>query len=384
MLFVTVLVIILLAGAEVDLFIPSFPDLIRQYNLSPALVQLTVSVNFLSYCITSLFVGSMGDRFGRRPVIIYSLLIFILGSIFCAFAPSFPLLVAGRFFQGIGMAGPAVLGYVVIADTVPAEKQPGLLGGLNGMVTLAMAVAPIIGSYINIAFGWRGNFIALLILSIIALLMAVLFVPNTVKPNPNISLSLKGYLPLLQSWKYMRIFLIICLPATSYWVFIAMGPIVYMEGLDVPIEHFGYYQGAIAGTFSIVSILSLFILGRYSHAACLNIGLWLMFAGATVVLIVGVFIPDHPCLITAAMCLYALPIVFPMNILYPKSLDTVPNSKARAAAMINFGRLAFSAIGVELVSFFYTGYFMPVSILIFLCAFGAILLRKNNLLSTSS
>ena len=128
MLFLTILLTIILAGAEVDLFIPSFPDLIYQFNLSPLSVQLTLSMNFLSYCVSSLFVGNLGDRYGRKPVIIGGLVIFILGSIFCVFASSFPLLVIGRFLQGIGMAGPSVLGYVVIADIIPKEKQAGLMG----------------------------------------------------------------------------------------------------------------------------------------------------------------------------------------------------------------------------------------------------------------
>ncbi len=378
MLFITVLVTIILAGAEIDLFIPSFPNLIHEFNLSPILVQLTLSMNFLSYCVSSLFVGSMGDRFGRRPIIIGGLVVFIIGSICCVFAPSFPLLVIGRFLQGIGMAGPAVLGYVVIADITPIEKQAGLMGTLNGVITFAMAFAPVVGSYINIYFGWQGNFVVLLGLGILSLVMSLIFIPNTSQPNKAVSLSLTGYLPLLKSWSFMRLFLIICLLVSCYWVFIGMGPILYMEDMNVPIEHFGFYQGAIAGIFSVMSIVSPMILKKVSQTTCLHLGLWSLMGLSFVLLGISLFIIDTPWIITLGMSLYVMPFVFPINIMYPESLDILPDFKGRAAAMINFGRLAFSAIGIEVVSYLYTGTFLPIAVFMFVFTLVAFVIAKST------
>ncbi|MDP3641422.1 MAG: multidrug effflux MFS transporter [Alphaproteobacteria bacterium] len=378
MLFLTVLITIILAGAEVDLFIPSFPNLIREFNLSPILVQLTLSMNFLSYCVSSLFVGSMGDRYGRRPIIIGGLIVFIIGSIFCVFAPSFPLLVIGRFLQGIGMAGPAVLGYVVIADITPIEKQAGLMGTFNGVITFAMAFAPVVGSYINIYFGWQGNFVVLLGLGVLSLAMSLVFIPNTTKPNKAVSLSLTGYLPLLTSWPFMRLFLIICLLVSCYWVFIGMGPILYMEDMNVPIQDFGFYQGAIAWVFSIMSIVSPMILNKVSKKMCLHLGLWSLMGLSTILLGISLFIVDTPWIITLGMSLYVMHFVFPINIMYPESLDILPGFKGRAAAMINFGRLAFSAIGIEVVSYLYTGTFLPIAVFIFIFTLIAFVMAKST------
>jgi DHA1 family bicyclomycin/chloramphenicol resistance-like MFS transporter len=374
MVFFTVLIITILGGAEVDLFIPSFPELIRTFNLSPALVQLTLSVNFLSYCVSSLFVGNMGDRYGRRPVILWGLAIFIIGSICCVWAQSFAVLVLGRFLQGIGMAGPAVLGYVVIADITPPEKQPGLLGLLNGVITLAMAFAPVVGSYINIYSGWQGNFRVLLGLGVLSLCFGYAFIPNTTQPNSNVSLSLKEYFPLLKSWEFMRLLLIVCLLVSGYWVFIGMGPILYMEDMKVSIERFGFYQGAMAAAYSIVSVLSPILLKRVSHTTCLTIGIWVLTVLAGILLGISLSVNDSPWIITLVMSLYVLPFVFPINILYPKSLDVLPNSKGRAAAMLKFGRLAFSATGVQCVSYVYSGTFAPIAAFIFICTLIAFLI----------
>ena len=165
MLFVAVAFIFFLAGMEIDIFIPSYPELQQEFNLSPAKVQLCLSLNFVTYCIGSLYAGALGDRYGLRRVILYGLAIFVAGSIACCFATNFTYILAGRILQGLGMAAPASLGYVVIAERYSPEKQASLLGTLNGFITIAMAFAPVIGSYVAIYAGWRGNFTVLLALA---------------------------------------------------------------------------------------------------------------------------------------------------------------------------------------------------------------------------
>jgi DHA1 family bicyclomycin/chloramphenicol resistance-like MFS transporter len=70
MLFVAVAVIFFLAGMEVDIFIPSYPELQQQFGLSPAKVQLCLSLNFVTYCFGSLYAGALGDRYGLRKIIL--------------------------------------------------------------------------------------------------------------------------------------------------------------------------------------------------------------------------------------------------------------------------------------------------------------------------
>jgi len=175
MLFVAVAVIFFLAGMEVDIFIPSYPELQQQFGLSPAKVQLCLSLNFVTYCLGSLYAGALGDRYGLRKIILYGLAVFVLGSIACCFAVDFSYILAGRILQGLGMAAPASLGYVIIAERYSAEQQASMLGTLNGCITVAMAFAPVIGSYVAIYAGWRGNFAVLLLLALIALGFVCLF-----------------------------------------------------------------------------------------------------------------------------------------------------------------------------------------------------------------
>src|SRR3990167_6573749 len=157
LILITVILMDLLAGMEFDLFVPSFPELQNYFNLSPFLVESLLSVNFVGYCISLFIVGGLADRYGRKPIILLGLITFIIGSVFCLWASSYSFLLAGRFIQGIGIASPAILSFLIIADSYPLKQQQFWMAMLNGTKNSAVAIAPVIGSYITLYFHWHGK-----------------------------------------------------------------------------------------------------------------------------------------------------------------------------------------------------------------------------------
>lgn len=365
MLFISLVFILFLAGMEVDIFIPSYPELQQQFGLSPAKVQLCLSLNFLTYCIGSLYAGPLGDRYGLRRVILSGLLVFIAGSIFCSFATDFSSILIGRILQGLGMSAPASLGYLVIAEKYPVEKQAAMLGTLNGIVTIGMASAPVIGSYVTLYAGWRGNFIVLLVFALIALFSCVFIMPCDHRNNKNVSLSLTSYAPIVTSKAYWILLTSVFVYACAYWVFIGMGSILYIEGFGVSLSEFGFYQGAIAGAFGFVSLSSPKILSKISHRMCLKISVIIATTIGVTLGAVALLGINNPMLITTLMCIFAMFVVFPVNIVYPLLLNVVPNTKSRAAALGNVMRLVVSASFIELISYAYNGTFLHLGLVIF-------------------
>jgi DHA1 family bicyclomycin/chloramphenicol resistance-like MFS transporter len=124
--FCVVVLMSILTGAEVDLFVPSFPELQAVFKLSPFMVELTLGINLAAHCFSSLIVGNLGDRYGRKPVIVSGLIIFTIGSFFCVFAAEYWQLLFGRLLQGAGIAGPGVISYLIIADTYPPQNSNSL------------------------------------------------------------------------------------------------------------------------------------------------------------------------------------------------------------------------------------------------------------------
>lgn len=383
MLFFTVLITVILAGAEIDLFTPSFPELERTFHLTPFTLQLMLSLNFLGYAVSTVWVGLLGDRYGRRPIILLSLLIFITGSVLCVTASHYTTLLAGRLLQGLGMSGPMTLGYVVIADQYPPHKQTHLLGLLNGFTASSMAFAPVLGSYINEAWGWRGNFMTLLTLGLASFLLCWAFIPAS-QPVSSVRLTLTSYIPLLRS-KNLRVYILgIGLMTVSYWVFIGISPILYMDDLGVPLKSFGFYQGANAACFAITSMISPLILRKFERRTCLRAGTWVAWTFACTCLMASLWFTDHPLVITLLMCGYAIGLVFPCNILYPLSLEVIPDAKGRISALHSAFRLVVSGVALQVIGYSYSHTFFSVATyLAVFTTLSLILVRKIPLWKSS-
>jgi len=381
--FCVVVLMSILTGAEVDLFVPSFPELQAVFELSPFMVELTLGINLAAHCFSSLIVGNLGDRYGRKPVIVSGLIIFTIGSFFCVFAAEYWQLLFGRLLQGVGIAGPGVISYLIIADTYPPQKQQQLMGILNGCMTLAMAFAPVVGSYVSLFFHWQGNFVVLLILGLACLTLCTIFIPFR-PSNSEASISIREYRVVIQSPKALYYMGTIVLLILSYWVFVGIAPILYMEDLGVPLSEFGFYQGSMAATFALASFSSGYFIKRFGQRACFIFGmgssgifmflnLLLIFSGV-----------KNPLIITIVVQFLALGIIFPVNILYPLSLDAVPRAKARISALISSSRFILTAVTIQIVSYIYDGTFMFIGLsmflilgLMFICCFKLFREEKN-------
>lgn len=359
--FLTILLMCILTGIEVDLFVPSFPELQSTFGLSPFMVELTLGVNLTAHCITSFLIGNLGDRYGRKPVILIGLLIFILGSLFCIFAGQYWQLLFGRFLQGVGISAPAVLSYLIIADMYSVEDQQRMMGVLNGTITMAMAFAPVIGSYISFYFHWQGSFILFLILGCICTLLGYQFLPKGTL-NPGVKISFKEYLPILQSSKALTYIFCICFLVLGYWVFIGISPILYIEDLGVSLKDFGLYQGSMAIVFAVASFSSPYFLKKFGQKKCFIFSMVTLVFFTVCILLLILSNQANPLLITIAMQFLALGIIFPINILWPLSLEVIEGAKGRIAALIVGSRLLLTSAGLQTVSYFYQRNFTSLGI----------------------
>ncbi|WP_375332181.1 MFS transporter [Candidatus Tisiphia endosymbiont of Temnostethus pusillus] len=360
-LFITILIMEVLSGAEVDLFVPSFPDLQDTFNLSTFKVEFLLGINLIAHCVTSLIVGNLGDRFGRRVIIIIGLIIFIVGSIFCVFGLNYYMLLLGRFLQGIGISGVAVLGYVVLADLYSVKQQQKMMGTLNGAVSLAMAFAPVIGSYVNFLLSWRGNFAILLIFGIFCLIIGLLFIPKG-QVNYNVEISLKEYGLVFKSRKAIYYIITLLMLFQGYWIFIGISPILYMRDIGVSIQEFGFYQGAMAAVFSAVSFSSGYLLKNFGQKKCFFFSILALVAFIIAAIVLVICKTNDPLTITIVTQLVAIGMIFPCNILWPLAIEIIPNAKGRITAILVSGRLIVTALCLQLVSYFYQGTFKPLAI----------------------
>ena len=266
-----------------------------------------------------------------------------------------------------------MLGYVVIADKYPPEKQSTFIGWIHGAIAVTMSVAPVFGSYIASYFGWKGNFTALLVMGIICLILTILFIPS-IKSTESSSSHSKSYIPLLQSTKLILFILTLCLFMAPYWVFIGLSPILYMDGLNVSLEDFGFYQGALACVFGISSGLSGIIIKKAGPIKSMSLGIGMCLIHVLSISWIVIMDIKDPLVITSCMAIASAAVVIPINILYPHALEIVKGTKGRASALIFSLRLLLSSIGLFIVGAAYDGTFKPIGTWVIITISAALIL----------
>ncbi len=354
----------LLVGMEFDLFVPSFPVLQESFHLSVTQVEALLSVNFLGYCLGIPFVGTLSDRQGRKPLILYGLGLFILGSLLCLFGKNYGVLLTGRFLQGLGISAPGILSFLIIADRFPLKKQQTLMGLLNASMNLACALAPVFGSFLTLYFGWKGNFSSLLMLGVAALIMVFFALkeePRVPVPHEPIW---QDYRKIFSSQPLRLLIFYLIASFVPYGIFVGMSPLLYMKELGVSLSHFGYYQGIQAFSFAAGCLLFGLITHRVSHRKFLIYSNILVGLSFILLLILAVFKIQSAPWLTFGLLLSVMGGVVPSSILYTLSFNIVPKIKGSVSGFIQGVKLILSALSLQLAAWTYDGTFFSTGLII--------------------
>jgi len=157
--------LVALGPLSTDLYLPALPGMTVTFATDVARVQLTLSVFLIGYAVAQLFYGPVSDRYGRRPAMLFGLVLYLLSSVACMLAPSVDALIASRFFQALGACAGPVLGRAIVRDVYGPVQAARVLAYISGAMAIAPMIGPFIGGWLTVWFGWRANFAALALFS---------------------------------------------------------------------------------------------------------------------------------------------------------------------------------------------------------------------------
>jgi MFS transporter, DHA1 family, multidrug resistance protein len=175
----------LIGPLAVHLFMPVIPAVKAALGLTDAMAQLTFSIALFGMAFATLFYGSLSDRYGRRPVLLSGLALFLIGSAVSALATSVLALVLGRFVQAVGAGCGITLGRAIAQDVYGRERLVRAIAYLTMFYTIGPMISPIVGGVLIDAFGWRSVFGFALGLGGVIALIAYLAVFETRPPAPD-------------------------------------------------------------------------------------------------------------------------------------------------------------------------------------------------------
>ena len=262
----TLVVATAVSALATNVFLPSLPGIARYFGTDYALAQLTVSVYLAATAILQLGIGPASDRFGRRPVMLVCLGMFVAGSVLAIVAPTIEVLLAARVLQSFSAAG-MVLARAIVRDTVATDEAASRIGYIIMGMALVPMVAPVIGGVLEEIYGWQASFGAMLVFGILAFLMVFFDLGETNRAmTPGIAAQLRAYPGLLRLVPFWSYTLSMAFASGIFFVLVGAGPLVATAILGLSPSEYGLYFGMI----SLGYVIGNFLSGRYSRRIGMN------------------------------------------------------------------------------------------------------------------
>ncbi len=326
-------------------------DLLTRYEVA----QLVLTVFLFANLVSQLVLGPAADRYGRRPIMLMGLLVYIFGSLLCASAVSIEWLLAGRFIQGIGGAVCAVLPRAIVRDLHTQDRAASVIGYMTTAMMVAPLFGPALGGWITDQYSWRYMYVGLAVLGALLFVAAWRYQYETMtRAQVQRPAFLSSSAILIKHPGFFACLLMQAGTVGVYYGFLSGAPFVAMEarglsassyGVWFSIVAIGYLCGnLVAGKFSEgVGVLRMVQLGFIPHLIGLAL-FWLL-------------LPlNHPAALFLPMLIIAFSNGISLPSMFTMGMSFRPDLAASASGLAGSAQTAFGVVLSMLV-----GYLLPFS-----------------------
>ncbi|MEO1106615.1 MAG: multidrug effflux MFS transporter [Pseudomonadota bacterium] len=247
-----------LSVLSLNMFLPSLAHMSEDFAVDYGLVNLSVAGYLAVSAVLQLIMGPLSDRFGRRPVLLISMTIFVIASIGCTLAESIWVFLGFRLLQAVVVAG-SVLSCASIRDRYPPNEAASKLGYVAMAMALAPMLGPMLGGALDMLFGWRAGFVLYSVLGagLLALLWFDMGETNTDRSSTLVA-QLKEYPHLFRARRFWGYALCAAFSIGGFYSFITGAPLVAAAWFDLSPAMLGSGIGIITGGFMVGN----FVTGR--------------------------------------------------------------------------------------------------------------------------
>lgn len=241
-----------------QIYLPSLAGMMLVFSATAGEIQLTMSAFFIAVAISQLVWGPLSDQFGRRPIIITGMVLFVIGSVLCLMATNIESLVAARVLQAAGGCTGMVLGRAIVRDICSPRQAASMIGFVTMGMTVMPTVAPAIGGLLDQFYGWRGGFVLMLLVGIGVLWAAIRHLPETHKDRSPVGPKqvLRAYATLFREPLYWSYALTAAFSALTYFAYLGGAPFIASQLLSLSAAEMGFYFMFVALGYILGNYLS--------------------------------------------------------------------------------------------------------------------------------
>ncbi|WP_067515987.1 Bcr/CflA family multidrug efflux MFS transporter [Endozoicomonas ascidiicola] len=277
-----------LGPLAIDLYLPAMPAIASSMGEPLSRIQYTLSAYTIGFALSQLIYGPLSDRIGRRKVMYPGIVFFALTSFLAAYSTSATELIVVRILQAFSAAAIMVTIPAMIRDLMPREQVAKTLSSILMVMTVAPLAAPLLGGQILKYFGWEMLFVFLAITAVLALVLAVFRIKETLKEEdrlvvPPVQLAL-NYANILRNREAMGCILCHSLFFGGMFAFIAGSPFIYIELYGVQPDQYGLLFAINILAMSVTNMVNIRLVEKYKLYAILRNGSLLAAVAALVLL----------------------------------------------------------------------------------------------------
>ena len=260
---VTLVLIAGIGALNMNALLPSLPAMAAWFGTDYAVMQLAISAYLAMTAVLQLIVGPLSDRFGRRPVLIGAITIFVAATIAAALAPTIEIFMAARLAQAVVIAG-FVLSRAIVRDMVPLEQAASMIGYVTMGMTLVPMVGPLLGGFLQELFGWQSIFWMTAAAGLVVLATTALDLKETnLHRSASMTSQFRSYPELFASRRFWGFVFSSMFASGMFFAFIGGAPYVAQQHLGLSPSALGMYFVFIIMGYTLGNFLS----GRYAARA---------------------------------------------------------------------------------------------------------------------
>ncbi|MNY90579.1 Bicyclomycin resistance protein [compost metagenome] len=339
-----------LGSLATNIILPAFPSMGAELGTSVKDLSATLSTFFVAFALGQLFVGPLSDRFGRKPLVVCGLCVFVVGSAVCAFATSLPQLIVGRVIQALGVCATSVLSRAIARDLFEGDTLARALSLVMVAMAAAPGFSPLLGGVFNSFLGWRATFG---VVGVLAILLGIHYVSRLGETHScdlrrplALSAVVATYKALLSDRRFIAPAVSVSLVLGSLYLFFAMAPAILMEGFGfAPLQLALFFASTVFVVFG-AGLLAPRLAQRFGALRAARAGIAIAFAAGATLLAA----PEQVYCFSTAMTVFLIG----MGLINPLgtavTLQPFGQNAGAASALLGFLQMGCAAISIAITS----------------------------------
>ncbi|HUT51580.1 MAG TPA: multidrug effflux MFS transporter [Alphaproteobacteria bacterium] len=361
----------------VAMYTPSLPAIAKAFGTQVVVVQFTMTVYLIGFAAAQLVVGALSDRFGRKPILVAGYALFVLASVACALADDINLLIVARFFQALGASVGVVVARAIVRDRTGVRESARYMAYIGMAAGLTPMLSPMVGGVVQVGFGWRGVFFAMVALGVAAFATALFVLRESHPPENRIGTGMRelgrGYLGLMRERAFVAYAMTGGMVTAAFFIFLAAGPVVMIGEAGLRPDQYGFIALCMPGGYITGNFVASRILPRIGIHRGIVAGNIVAVLGASGFVLIGLTGHFSIAAFVAPLAVIGFGNGITVPATFAGAVGANPKLAGTASGLTGFLQIAFSALVNPLAGLARHGSLFELAAMLFALCFAGLL-----------